>query len=253
MTTDFFSDNQNDIWPEIQTEVSQSSVNRFVASSEFFSSLVKGRDIWELREKLLNIFDYVEIIVYLREQSGFLRSLWAQSVKGPTRACHSFPEFLADLEEKRYFWDYSLFLRDWQNAFGRDSITACVFDSRAFYRGDLTADFCHKIRERGIEALVRRLGAIANRRKSLNRAAKIAAPTKDNASPSFAELEEIRQRNIKERKCEPGRASTYLQPTTILAFHEYEKFVIQLVSEGNTWVNDNVLSSQKIKLPVSGN
>lgn len=232
MTPDFFSKNAEKIWEDTRSEVAISPVRNFVASSEFLSSLVRGDNIAYLRDRLFTCFDRVEIIIYLREQCSYLRSLWGQSVKGPGRSCRSFADFVNDLEKTPHIWDYSLLIRDWQQAFGDASLKVCVFDKLAFHEGDLVSDFCHKINVPRITD-----GGRVKKRK--------------NVSPGFEELEAIRRKNIMRNGSIFDRCFASLRPQQTVDQKEYEAHVIRLTSPGNNWINQNLLSSQAVKLPVS--
>lgn len=63
MTEAFFTQNAEELWQIAQLEIAKSPVNRFVASSEFLSSLVRKQDIEFLRDRLLTCFARVEILV----------------------------------------------------------------------------------------------------------------------------------------------------------------------------------------------
>lgn len=148
-----------------------------------------------------------------------------------SRSCRSFEEFVDDLDKYRYIWDYSLFLREWLDAFGHQSINACVFDKQAFYNGDLISDFSQKI---GIPANI-------GGKKLKN---------KKNISPGFEELEIIRQKNIAQRGSNSNDQSTGFGPQSVIDPAAYEARVTRLTSASNAWVNENILTSQKVKLPV---
>ncbi len=231
MTEEYFSENAKRVWKAAQLEVARSPVSKFATSSEFFIDFLRETDIEFLRERLFECFARVEIVVYLREQSSFLRSYWAQSIKGPSRACWSYSQFLNEIENSPYLWDYSLFLREWADAFGVESIKATVFDKHAFYNGDLISDFCWKIN------VPSSFSVKVSRRK-------------ENATPELDVLEGIRLNNLALRENGLKALSGNIGPEDANDATASETKVIQLASGGNAWINENFLASQKVKLPT---
>jgi hypothetical protein len=231
LTEEEYQENAREIWPLAKEEVRSALVDKFVASSEFLVSKVRGRDILFLRGCLYNVFDRVEIIVYLREQISFLRSLWAQTVKGPTKSYLTFGEFIETLDGRAYQWDYSIFLKQWQDVFGADAVQACVFDNAAFYNGDLLSDFFNRIG----------MSTVPGPREGSGNG---------NVTPTVEELDQIRHDNLVDFANRLGTPPPEMTPSQSVDDEYYRTMVMDRVSESNKWVNETVLQDQKVKLPV---
>lgn len=211
------------VWENAALEVEGSATTHFVASSEFLCTMVRREAVVALKDRLDQIFDQVQIVAYLRDQRSFLRSLWAQSVKGPSRSADSFQHFLDTLGERKWQWNYSLFLNGWINAFGPEHMKVSMFDPRALYKGDVVSD------------LLRTAGATGTFRSEQG---------KQNVSPDNDALEEIRHANLKRQGLHPMQDKDDIEPA------HYETLVLDHVSAGNRWVNDRFFKDQPIKLPA---
>jgi hypothetical protein len=230
LTEDAFERNATEVWEAAAQEIERAGTTRFVASSEFLVTFVRGPNIALLRDRLSPLFDRVEIIVYLREQVSFLRSLWAQAVTGPMKSCESFDDFILQLANRRYAWDYSLFLKDWSSAFGIEAIKARVFDRKALHNGDVVSDFFHVI---GLETLFGDSQEIS----------------RQNVTPSWDKVEEIRQENL--AQTDPDRSDIAQASGKQVTDEKYQAMVLEMAAEGNRWVNEVILKGQPVKLPVN--
>jgi hypothetical protein len=228
VTEDDFENNAKTIWETARREMESSGAHRFVASSEFLCNMVRGDDIETLKRGLEQLFDQTHIIVYLRDQRSFLRSLWAQTVKGPSKSGESFGEFLSHIDKRRHLWDYSIFLMDWLQVFGEENLKVTVFDPKALYGGDVVSDFLHKA---GIDK-----AAIGQEKHS-------------NVSPNWSKLEALRLKNLS--RSNPAAAENATTAEQDIEQDQYEAFVLEKVSEGNHWINEAFLKDQPIKLPFS--
>ncbi|MEL7278768.1 MAG: hypothetical protein AAFY35_07930 [Pseudomonadota bacterium] len=231
MTSEEFINNAYSLWVRATDEVENAPVQNFVSSSEFLIHKVRGRDIRIMRDHMMGVFDEVKIIVYLREQKSFLRSLWAQSVKGPTKSHLTFGEFIDTIEGRRAHWDYQTSLSAWMEVFGRDAIEACVFDRRAFTGGDLLTDF------------KARLGVPYEVSDGTYQA-------KENVTPDDDELDRMRYENHIDLARRLGVEPPPQTPGDTLDSAAYDARVLDVVSTGNAWVNVNFLSHASVKLPV---
>lgn len=211
------------VWETAAREVQTTPTTRFAASSEFLCTMVRREAVVALKDRLDQIFDQVQIVAYLRDQRSFLRSLWAQSVKGPSRSADSFQHFLDTLGERKWQWNYSLFLNGWLNAFGPENTKVSMFDPRALYQGDVVSD------------LLRTAGATDTFR---------SAQGKQNVSPDNDALEEIRQANQRRKGLNALQDSEIWDPA------RYDAFVLDHVSAGNRWVNDRFFKDRPFKLPT---
>lgn len=221
-----FKKNSQKIWKNTQLEVSNSKENVFLASSEFIGAMVRGEHIATLSEELRKIFNDIMIVIYLRDQRSFLRSLWAQSVKGPSKSTESFHEFMCNLDKSSYLWNYSLFLKDWLDIFGAN-LNVSIFDEKTLFCGDVVKDFYNKA---GIKNLT------------------ISNSGRRNVSPSFKELEKIRLENLSIKK--PSQTNRKQQNVKELSDSEYEALILNKVSGGNKWVNKAFFENSPLKLPT---
>jgi hypothetical protein len=228
MTEAEFNENAETIWERTRSEVEASRARRFVASSEFVGSMIRGDDVATLRDRLESLFDRIDVVVYLRDQRAFLRSLWAQSVKGPAKSGQSFDDFMETMDGRRYLWDYSIFLKQWLRVFGCEALKVTVFDPRALHDGDVVADFFHKA---GLDAVPVSL-----------------EEERRNVSPSWPELEVLRLRNLarKGQSAKDGPSAEERSPDPA----RHELLVLEKVSKGNRWVNETFFDGGPARLPV---
>lgn len=231
MTSEEFINNAYSLWVRTTQEVEAAPVTRFVSSSEFLIHKVRGRDIKVMHTHMTGIFDRIKIIVYLREQKSFLRSLWAQSVKGPTRSHLTFAEFIETLEGRHAHWDYRRLLSKWMEVFGADAVEACVFDPEAFDGGDLLTDFNTRI------------GAAYRPDPG------VGAP-KENVTPMAKELDRIRYENHVDLARRLGVEPPARPRSGDMDPEAYDARVLDVVSDSNAWVNETLLADAKVKLPV---
>lgn len=231
MTSEEFINNAYSLWVRATEEVEKTPVQRFVSSSEFLIHKVRGRDIEIMHDHMKGVFDRVKIIVYLREQKSFLRSLWAQSVKGPTKSHLTFGEFIDTLEGRHVHWDYKFSLSAWSEVFGQEAIDACVFDPRAFAGGDLLTDFNARIGARHVPDAH-------------------DANEKENVTPSAEELERIRYDNHADLARRLGGPPPAKTREDDLAPEAYDSRIMDVVSDSNAWVNDRFLNGAAVQLPV---
>ena len=231
MTSEEFINNAYYLWVRATQEVEPAPIKTFVSSSEFLIHKVRGRDIRVMRDHMMGVFDQVKIIVYLREQTSFLRSLWAQSVKGPTKSHLTFAEFIDTIEGRRAHWDYQGLLSAWMDVFGRDAIEACVFDPQAFIGGDLLTDFNARIGAR--------FEGSAQARKD-----------KENVSPASDELDRIRYANHVDLARRLGVEPPPLTAQDTTDPHAYDARILEVVSSSNAWVNQTFFNEAAVKLPV---
>ncbi len=112
-------------------ELRESLAERIIISSEAFENLSATR-ILELKNRLKEY--NVRIIVYLRNQSEYYQSAWAQHIKsGLTtddfstwidKTLAAPPDFLA------CFGDYRALLNNWSDVFGKENIEVETFENR---------------------------------------------------------------------------------------------------------------------------
>lgn len=229
---------------DARKEVEAACCDAFVASSEYIHDQY-GRDkeaIGWLRENLEDIFGEVRIILYVREQVSFLKSFYAQRVKGPTRTTESFERFISNLEDHQNFWDYASAIRLWCDAFGEDRVKVVVFDKRNFKEGSLIKDFLYRI---DVENVHVNFGAASNT---------------SNKSPTYRQLKYLRLCNMiptSRLYRLPYKALRRIAFSKLMQLNDtgfptkYDNLIIDTVSDGNRWVNETVLTDIPLKLPIN--
>ena len=85
-------------------------------------------------------FGEFQIVVYLRRQDLFLESTWNQRVKNGTSYVTTYDEFRTG-EFATKVTDYNSVLGCFEQAFGRENITARIYDRSLLVAGDSAADF----------------------------------------------------------------------------------------------------------------
>ena len=126
------SDTVEDIRRGLLDEI-QDNNSQIVISSESFQNCDP-----RLVSQLFKGFQ-VEVVVYLREQVGFMASAYAQRVQA-SDYCGSLEEFcLANMSS-----DYHRFVESWSREFsGR--ITVKIYNRNELLQGDIVVDFCESI------------------------------------------------------------------------------------------------------------
>ena len=139
------------MWADARREIEATDSTRFVCSSEYFYARALSRaDLRELRERLLELFDRIVIIVYLREQVSYLKSLYFQNVKGSTRLTAGYDRFIREMDSYRENWDYHDSVGRWIEVFGHADVRVVPFRRDFWEGGSLLHDFCHRIEATGI-------------------------------------------------------------------------------------------------------
>lgn len=101
-----------------------------IISSEAFQNITKPEKIKLSFEK-----HSVKIIVYIREQVEYLLSAYAQAIHA-RKVTDSI-----DLFEKTFHADYEVFLKKWENIFGKENIIVRVYNRGSLIDGDIIHDF----------------------------------------------------------------------------------------------------------------
>lgn len=228
------------VWEDAVRELAEAPDGRFVVSSEYIFAQygALATDIARLKTQLDRFFGEIRIIVYLREQVSYLKSVYAQRVKGPLRGTESFESFIGRIEEFRWLWDYHAALDAWAAVFGRDALTVSVFDPENFLGGDLLTDFLHRI---GVE------DADVTRRNGAGEALRA------NRSPTYAQLQLLRRLNGLPRPLAEGPLRTLAMNRRMRGGgfpDRFDRDVLERVSAGNAAVNATYLAGQAVRLPV---
>lgn len=227
---------QADFWANVKAEVDSVGKFDYIASSEhiygnFQEDLVA---IKKLRDELISIFGKVKVLIYLRNQVDFVKSLYSQRIKGPYRDTMTFERYMSNLEKEKIPIDYLSRLSLWAEAFGWENLEPIVFERKNFPNGDLLEDYCKRT-------------GIQFDQKFTQGSRKEA-----NVSPSFSELEVLRLMNI--AKIHYGRKYVLKLINAFVPKKDFpSKFDQEIrakVSVGNKFLNDKFFSNLAAKLPV---
>lgn len=122
-------------WKKLVSEIDESRLKNVIVTSEDLSFLKP--------EQMSAIADYlsgyeVKIIVYLRNQYAYLKSLYAQDIK---TGCES-KSFKTYLEKMKYLGFYDERIEPWANIFKKDSLIVKSYDAA---KNNLIQDFLRSI------------------------------------------------------------------------------------------------------------
>ncbi len=245
MTRAAFEANSVALWDELAQELAQAQCRDFVASSEYLYRhfYASPRSLKRFRDRLLDHFGDVRIILYLRDQRAWLRSFYTQTVIGPEGSTRDYAEFIGQSRQAPARWNYRAAVRMWARLFGRDRMTVIPFDRANFFRNDLIADFLSHI------------SMDLAQQHDVTR----PAGTAQNVSPDPREIEAIRQLNALSvaENALPARglrflarkSSGRLAPAPCLP-DDHDAEILDLVSKGNAWLNKKYLAQFPVQLPV---
>ena len=136
-------------WPEVEEfrtalkrnledELGARDYRSAVMSGEHCSSrLTTEEEVRWLRDFLMEMFDDVRIVVYLRRQDEFLLSTYSTDVKGGAVHRLRVPE--GDILDRRY--DHWNLVSRWANVFGRENIICRKYEKASLKDGDIIEDF----------------------------------------------------------------------------------------------------------------
>lgn len=113
-----------------------------VYSSEHCQSrLTREEDIAFLKRFLDDLYDSVEVVVYIRRQDKYASSAHNTAIQGGNTNRFSFENVHAG----GVYYDYYSMLELWASVFGQSAITARVFDPSRLHQKSVVADFCKHI------------------------------------------------------------------------------------------------------------
>lgn len=123
---------------DARAEVAAHPDKTFIMSSEHCSSRLNGPpSVSRLKGLLDQLFDEVEIAVYLRRQDQVAVSLYSTFLKyGAVR-----DSVLPDPHTEPGRWDYRNMLSFWEGAFGRERVHPRIFDRAELAGGSIVEDF----------------------------------------------------------------------------------------------------------------
>lgn len=127
-------------WKELLTEIDFFNPKNVIISSENFSwpDCITAEKIFEIKEYLSN--HEVKIIIYLRNQSDYLKSHYCQAIKIGYYS-GSFQDYLTYQRERLNYYQR---LEPWKEAFGIENIIVKIYDNIAI-NNQLIRDFLETI------------------------------------------------------------------------------------------------------------
>ena len=127
---------------ELRTEIKQFHGDNVVFSSEqCYGRLTTAKELKKLKALFRGLDYQIKIIVYIREQTDMLCSLYSSEMKqGKTYPINGVSEF-----KKRAMYDYNGKLKIWEEVFGIQNIVLRIFDKEHLFEKDIISDFCHTI------------------------------------------------------------------------------------------------------------
>ncbi len=233
-----------EMWSELSAELglNDAKARDYVISSEYiFMWVAKDKPaIRNLRDKLEATFGEVKIILYLRGQVDFVKSMYAQLVKGKSRFTVPFPDFIAKLDEieiSRHYvpTNYAEIVEAWAECFGPGNVDVAVFDRENFPDNSLIQDFCQRA-NLVYDPAWRKDGGLT-----------------ENKSPEYSQLEVLRFFNAIGLK--KGRLRRYAARALKLILperdfpQEYDRAIQSKVSATNKRLNEGLFSGSAAKLP----
>ena len=231
---------QDIAWDQIEAEIRDKAASGrpfFISEEHFY--MVYDKDsvaIAALAARLRSLFDTVTILVYLRDQRAYVKSLYSQLVKRG-RTVQSFGQYVNSADRLRDLVDYATRLDLWGTAFGQSNIQAVHFDRAAFPEGNVLLD------------LLARLGvddpALRDRARAFR---------KQNVSPTYVQMELIRHAtrlglNSKmRRRWINNRHMRRLSDATLP--DTWDDLILNFSARGNAYVNRTYLTDAAPGLPV---
>ena len=124
--------------PKLIQEIKSIDVDKVIFSSEHCSSrLISKEQIKELKTLLDEMFEDIEIIIYLRRQDKFLSSSYSTAIK----AGATFPFKIPSQEIIKNRYNYYNLIRKFASIFGDNKIRVRLFESTEMLEGNLIKDF----------------------------------------------------------------------------------------------------------------
>jgi hypothetical protein len=123
---------------EVESFQSQRSTSTVIYSSEHFHSrLTDPGDLQALLQFLEPFYDSIKVVCYLRRQDMMVRSAHNTAVQGGLAT----PFDIRSALVKGPYYDYLGLLNRWSEVFGRENVSARVFDRARMVGGDVVRDF----------------------------------------------------------------------------------------------------------------
>jgi hypothetical protein len=115
------------------------AISRVILSSEFIYILVRTpEEVRRLRDRLLEWFHTIKVVVYLRRQDAHFTSLYSQILRGGEVLA---PDQIEMRVHRAHELDYEALLDRWAEVYGQDNIVPRLFEKSAGKRFDSVQDF----------------------------------------------------------------------------------------------------------------
>lgn len=193
--------------------------------------------IGRLASDLSRLFDDVRVVVYLRPQVKYVKSVYGQMVKGPARHTGTLEAFLSDRAALRSLCDYAGRIALWAERFGEEKLTVVCAEHGNYPEGNLLLDFLRRvdIADDGLEALARH-------------------QPRANVSPSYGQIRAMRLANrlglprAQAKALAKSPLARRLGPQRFPT--EWDAEIEEMSRAGNAWINERFLRDCPVRLPV---
>lgn len=239
-----FEANRTELWTDLAKELAQTDCADFVASSEYlYRHYFNEPDaLVALHDQLMTHFGDVRVILYLRDQRSYLRSLYTQTVLGAERSSKDFATFVRTCKTAQALWNYRAGVTLWRKVFGAERMTVIPFSQQNFHGHDLIQDFLFRISPQLAGQHVPQHASEAR-----------------NVSPGYATTRAIRLLNSMriDPQSLPARLFLKLVSSPLAGVWGHADFpadhddeILDMVSDGNAWLNSRLFDEFVVKLPV---
>lgn len=172
------------------------NVTTVILSSEHLHSrLKKNTEIKRLKYFLMQYFDKIEVICYVREQSLVAASWYSTVVKsGNVRYKNKIPSFSDYLRvwctRENHYFNYFNMLEKWSSVFGKENLNVRLFDKKLFVNSNLLDDFYSSVGLHNLDDFVK----VSPKNESLSNLGLFLGRLINNFFPRFTPYSGIRYR-----------------------------------------------------------
>ena len=226
---------------EFKKEIIKSNAEKYVISSEHLSSRLKDvNSITTLKEVMLDLFDDIEILLYIRNPINHAISQISTEAKSGRDIISQYKNggeinFLNPLKFSKVF-NIKELIKKWELVFSRDKIKVNSFDVNQFLKKDLLNDFCKSC---GI-TLSDKFIIPSRENDSLNLTQFRYICYCNNKIPKSIDRKSKKSWIISRKIMKNMISSEYLLPTE-REFNSFEDFF----SEDKNWIKNNFFSENK--------
>ena len=126
---------------KLRAEIARRSPDCVVVSDEHFHSRLRStRELERLRDLLEPLAQTIEVVVYLRRQDEMAASAYASHLKFGS-CLPPIDAYLEGVEGDDAYYQLEALVDRWRGVFGRDQVTARVFERARLHDGDVLEDF----------------------------------------------------------------------------------------------------------------